>query len=114
MPKQIKADIEQVVEAVYRRLDGNDLSSTMLDLAIRTALEQFVVESKDAEMDSLEKIIEEIKKDMTDLLNIQTKGQFVKTAKYASLIVLHKYLTRLKALRELTDKKEEDEEAESK
>jgi regulator of PEP synthase PpsR (kinase-PPPase family) len=112
MPKQIKADLDKIVEAVYRRLDGNDLSSTMLDLAIRTALEQFVVESKEAQMDSLDKIIEDMEDNYTLQQSRALDKQYslsVKLFHQGKADVLQHYLTRLKALRDLTDKKEEDE-----
>ena len=118
MPKQIKADLDQVVEAVMEQfrkdgivmamyLDyGGDDINLVVDTPsgteyLRTALEQFVVESNEAVMDSIEKIIEDME---------ESAIFYDKLLQYETSEAIRHFLTRLKALRENSnDKKEEDE-----
>ena len=56
MPKQIKADLDQVVEAILKWIETLDVTfhERISDDSIRTALEQFVVEDEQIPSDILE------------------------------------------------------------
>jgi hypothetical protein len=66
MPKQIKADLEQVVEGVVlevlptfkfnSRLSNNTDDADYIRRKLRTALEQFVVEEKDEQTEVISEI----------------------------------------------------------
>jgi hypothetical protein len=114
MPKQIKADLEQVVEAIV--VEVEKFSSGLFDVngdgfmypiqndytkqKLRTALEQFVVESNEAVMDSIEKIIEDME---------ESAIFYDKLLQYETSEAIRHFLTRLKALRELTNKTQPNE-----
>ena len=93
MTKQIKADLEQVVEAILNAIyKPQRIETTIID-DIRTAIEQFVEEDK-AQMDSIDKIISEMEKTIVQYI-VMNMEDVADDFKY--------YLTRLKALRDMSN-----------
>ena len=108
MTKQIKADLDRVLKALINidPLDVDELGDYYLNTnKLRTVLEQFVVESNEAQMDSLNKVIEDMEQEINLLETSCNEDAELKYVPKA----LRSYLTRLKALRELTVKQQNDE-----